>query len=116
VGAELLLALHQAAQENLSQYRSESQKCFALETICADATEFDFPDEPTVVYLFNPFPQSGLRRVIANLEQSLHEHPRAVYVLYHNPVLEQVLSESAMWKKIFGTHQFAIYESRPDLD
>ena len=31
VGVELLPALHQAAQENLGKYRSESQKCFALE-------------------------------------------------------------------------------------
>jgi SAM-dependent methyltransferase len=111
VGIELLPALHQAAQENLSQYRSESQKCFALEAICADATGFDFPDEPTVLYLFNPFPESGLRRVIANLEQSLREHPRAVFVLYHNPLLEHLLSESALLKRIFGTHQFAIYAS-----
>jgi SAM-dependent methyltransferase len=116
VGIELLPALHQAAQENLSEYRSEPQKCFALESICADATEFDFPDEPTVLYLFNPFPESGLRRVIANLEQSLREHPRAMYVLYHNPLLEHVLSESAALRKVGGTHQFAMYESRGDLD
>src|ERR1700693_3337466 len=63
VGVELLAALHQAAQENLSKYRSESQKCVALESICADATEFHFPAEPTVLYLFNPFPEAGLRCV-----------------------------------------------------
>src|SRR6204780_3954760 len=67
VGVELLPALHEAAQENLSKYRGESQKCFALESICADACEFAFPLEPMVLYLFNPFRESGLRRVIANL-------------------------------------------------
>jgi hypothetical protein len=112
VGVELLPALHQAAQENLSKYRSESQNCFALESICADATEFPFPAEPTVLYLFNPFPESGLRQMIANLERSLQTHPRAVYVLYHNPLLEHVLSESAALSKIGGTHQYAIYGSR----
>src|SRR5580700_7998576 len=95
IGVELLPSLHQAAQENLNMYRKESQKCFTLESVCADATEFPFPDEPTVLYLFNPFPEAGLKRMIANLEQSLREHPREVYVLYHNPLLEQVLSESA---------------------
>src|ERR1700726_1293855 len=75
VGVELLPALHQAAQENLSKYRSESQKCFALESICADATAFPLPAEPTVLYLFNPFPETGWRRMIAKLEQSLREHP-----------------------------------------
>jgi hypothetical protein len=112
VGVELLPALHRAAQENLSRYRSESQKCFALESLCADATEFRFPAEPTVLYLFNPFPEAGLRRMMANLEQSLREHPRAVYVLYHNPLLERALAESPALKKICGTHQYAIYGSK----
>jgi len=112
VGVELLPTLHEAAQENLSKYRSESQKCFALESISADATEFPLPAEPTVLYLFNPFPEAGLRRMIANLERSLRAHPRTVYVLYHNPLLEHVLSESATLKKIGGTHQYSIYESK----
>jgi len=112
IGVELLPALHHAAQENLGKYRSESPKCFALESIGADATEFRLPAEPTVLYLFNPFPEAGLKRVIANLEQSLRENPRAVYVLYHNPLLEHVLSESSRLKKVGGTHQYAVYESR----
>jgi SAM-dependent methyltransferase len=109
VGVELLPALHSAGQENLSKYRSDSQKCFALEAICADATEFAFPVEQMVLYLFNPFPETGLKRVIANLEQSLREHPRAVYVLYHNPLLEHLLEKSAAFKKVRGTPQYAIY-------
>ncbi|MGC2023066.1 MAG: class I SAM-dependent methyltransferase [Candidatus Sulfotelmatobacter sp.] len=109
VGVELLPALHQVALENLRKYRSESQKCFALESICADATEFAFPAEPMVLYLFNPFTQSGLRRMMANLEQSLRAHPREVYVLYHNPLLEHVLSGSCGWRRLHATHQFVLY-------
>ena len=109
VGVELLPALHRAAQENLGKYRSERQKCFAIEAICGDAAEFAFPVEPTVLFLFNPFPESGLRRVIANLERSLREQPRVVYVLYHNPLLEHVLGGSSAVKKILGTHQYAVY-------
>jgi SAM-dependent methyltransferase len=112
VGVELLTALHRAAQENLGKYRSESQKCFALESICADATEFPFPAEPLVLYLFNPLPEAGLRGMIANLEESLRSNPRKVYVLYHNSLLEHVLGESAAVKKIGGTHQYRIYQSK----
>ncbi len=115
VGVELLPALHQAAQENLSKYRSDSQKCFALESICADATEFPFPTEPMILYLFNPFPESGLRQVIANLERSLQAHPRTVYLLYHNPLLEHVLNECAALSKVGGTHQYFLYKSRSGL-
>jgi hypothetical protein len=112
VGVELLSALHQTAQENISKYRCESQKCFALESICADATKFQFPPDPIVLYLFNPFPEAGLRETIANLEQSIRSHPRKVYVLYHNPLLGHLLSESSALNKSGGTHQYAIYASR----
>jgi len=112
VGVELLPALNQAAQENLSRYQSKSQKCSAIESICADATEFLFPVEPTLLFLFNPFPKSGLRRMIDHLEQSLSARPRKVYVLYHNPILGHVLGESAALEKIGGTHQYSIYASR----
>ncbi len=112
VGVELLPALHRIAQENLSKYRREGQKSFALESVCADARDFVFPEQPMVLYLFNPFPEAGLRRVIANLEESLRAHPREVYVLYHNPLLEHVLSQSAAFGKVGGTQQYSIYASR----
>jgi SAM-dependent methyltransferase len=111
VGVELLPALDTSAQENIGKYRSESQKCFAVESVCADATEFSFPAEPMVLYLFNSFPESGLRKVIANLEKSLRAHPRAVFLLYHNPLLEVVLSQSFALRKLHATHQFAVYRS-----
>jgi SAM-dependent methyltransferase len=112
LGVELLPTLHDLAQENIGKYSSVSQKCFTLQSICGDATEFSFPSEPVVLYLFNPFPEAGLRRVIANLEQSLRDHPRPVYVLYHNPLLEHVLAESSIFRKIGGTHQYALYATR----
>lgn len=115
VGVELLPALHRIAQENLRQYKSESQKCFTLESICADATALQLPKGPLVIYLFNPFSESALRRVIANLEQAHRDDPqspaRRVYVLYHNPLLEPVLASSACRRKIGGTHQYSLFAS-----
>jgi SAM-dependent methyltransferase len=109
VGVELLASLHAIAEENLGQYKNDAQRCFALESICADATEFALPEGPLVVYLFNPFPESGLRRVVENLEQRVGEHPRAVYVLYHNPLLGHVLEGSSVLRKVSGTHQYSIF-------
>ena len=114
VGVELLPTLHQIAQENLTHYKNSSQQCFALQAQCADATAFVFPEEPLLLYLFNPFPESGLRKTIQNLENSLRSHPRAAYVLYHNPLLEHVLSEQNFLKKVAGTHQYSIFAAVRD--
>src|ERR1700691_3968548 len=100
IGVELLPELHQVAQENLRLYQSESQKCFALESVCGNATTFPFPAEPLVLYLFNPLPESGLRQMLANLDRSLAANPRPAYVLYHNPLLEHVLAGTAQLTKL----------------
>ena len=100
------------AQENIRKYKNESQQCFVLESICADARDFIFPPEPTVLYLFNPLPEPGLVQLAANLEQSSREHPRPIFVIYHNPALEHVLAASKWLKKIGGTHQYSIYALR----
>jgi len=109
VGVELMAGLHQIAQENLSTYKSDSQQCFAVEAICGDAADFPLPDEPLVLYLFNPLPESGLKRVMASLQKSLNAHPRPVYVVYHHPLLEEALSGSAGLTKGRGTHQYSLY-------
>jgi SAM-dependent methyltransferase len=109
LGIELLPELDRVAKENVRKYKSDSQQCFAIDCVLGDACEFCFPPEPTVLYLFNPLPESGLARMISNLEQSLREHPRPVFVLYHNPLLEPVLARSAAFKRIVGTPQYSIF-------
>ena len=109
LGIELMPELHRVAKENTSKYKSDSQQSSAIECFLGDASEFVFPPEPTVLYLFNPLPESGLAKMISNLEQSLREHPRPVFVLYHNPLLERVLAQSGTLKKIAGTPQYSIF-------
>lgn len=112
VGVELVPELHRVAQENLARYRSARQKCFRLEAICRDAADFPFPIEPLVIYLFDPLPRSGLKRVVAELEASLRAHPREVFVLYHNPLLERTLREStALARRDCGSPQYCLYAS-----
>jgi SAM-dependent methyltransferase len=111
VGVELIAELHRAAEENIRAYHSTTQPCPEIETVCGDASEFTFPNTPLVLYLFNPLPEAGLRRVLANLEQSLQLNPRVAYVVYHNPLLERVLSGSAGLTKMGETHQYSIYAS-----
>lgn len=109
VGVELLPSLNEIARQNLSKYKSESQKCFAVESISADATSYSFPNGPSVIYLFNPLRETGLRQVVLNLNESLRVHPRPVYILYHNPEHDQIILESKGLKKIGGTHQYSIF-------
>ena len=109
IGVELLPALNQVARENLASYKNSSQRCFAVESVCADATCFPLPGDPLVLYMFNPFPELPLKRVLAHLVESLCAHPRPMYVLYHNPVQEHVLAENPHFHKIAEKPQYSIF-------
>jgi hypothetical protein len=112
LGIELFPALHGIAEENVRNYKSETQQCFVIESVCEDARRFEFPPEPALLYLFNPLPEAGFREMLDHLEQSLLNYPRPFFVLYHNPLLEHVLSQRTVFKKIAGTHQYCVYEFR----
>jgi SAM-dependent methyltransferase len=111
MGVEFLPALHRVAQDNIFRYKNENQRCFAMESVLGEAQNFVFPEEPLVLYLFNPFPESVLKQVLGNLERSLRENPRPALVLYHNPLLEYVLYESPVLSKISSNAQYALYIS-----
>lgn|GEM_PF-258801 len=111
VGIELLAELDAIACQNIARYYDDRQKCFAVESHAGDARDFAFPTEPTVLYLFNPFPEPVLRTVLANLRDSLTEFPRPVHVLYHNLVHERVFAEYGWLQPVYRTPQFAIYRA-----
>ncbi len=113
VGMELLSELNAIAMANIARYRSDAQKCFSIESHAGDARQFEFPAEPIILYLFNPFPEHILREVLANLEKSFIESPRSVCVLYHNLVHESVFAEEKWLRETRRTHQYAVYESGP---
>jgi hypothetical protein len=112
VGVELIAELHRAAEQNIRDYRSPTQRCVQVESMLADACEFVLPETPLVLYLFNPLPEAGLRRVIRNLEQSLEQSPRPVWMMYHNPAMDNVLAASRALVRAGGTGQYSVFTGK----
>ena len=57
--------------------------------MCVDAAAFEWPNEPSLVYFFNPFPEEILEQVLRSLEASLLASPRELYVAYYAPILRR---------------------------
>lgn len=112
VGVELIPELHRAAEQNIREFRSATQRCSQIEVVCTDACEFVFPDTPLVLYLFNPLPRAGLQRVLRNLEQSLEQSPRPVWIVYHNPAMDSVLGASRALVRVSGTEQYSVFTEK----
>jgi SAM-dependent methyltransferase len=112
VGVEILPELHRAAEENIRAYRQSTGRGGQIDAILADACKYDFPETPLVVYLFNPLPEAGLRRVIGRMEESLRKAPRSIWIVYHNPVLEAVFSGSQMLEPAGRGRHYSLYRAK----
>jgi hypothetical protein len=103
LGVELWEDLHQIALANLDSFRERADCATDVTSIRMDAAEFPLPEEPLVLYFFNPFPEAVLARALANLRESLARAPRRVYVLFYGPV-----RRGAPWdrRRVFETEGF----------
>jgi len=109
VGVELMPELHQACLENIHVFNQSLGEAGRLEDLNIDARDFQFPLEPLVVYLFNPFPEPVFAAVLENLRKSSAENSRPIFVAYRYLELERFLMEARWLTKIAGTEQWAIY-------
>jgi hypothetical protein len=85
VGVEFAQELHQTALVNADVVRARG---LFIEPLLGDAGAFEFPDEPLVVHFNNPFGESVMERVVANLTRSYERAPRPVVLVYQQLVEE----------------------------
>ena len=114
VGVEFMPELCRAAQKNITGYSSDRRQCQQVETICMDARDFQFPLEPLVVYLFNPFSEPTFAAVLESLRRSIEQSPRPVYVAYRFTEFEGLLANADWLEKVAGTEQWAVFRNRRD--
>lgn len=84
IGIEFAPELHEAAQSNILHYRSKSQRCFNIEAICADATDYHLPTNRLVLYLAAPFGLPIMKRVLGQILSSYSEKMREGYLIFNH--------------------------------
>jgi hypothetical protein len=82
LGIEFAESLDRIAQENIATLGADASR---IETIVIDATAFDPPAEPLVLYFFNPFGLPVLRPVLERVRTSLGHDPRPAYIVITGP-------------------------------
>lgn len=84
VGVEFAAELAAAARSGLAA--ATELRAGSVEIVEGDATRFELPATPLVVFLFNPFGPPVIDSVAANLAQSYAAAPRPIIVAYLNPL------------------------------
>ena len=100
VGIEWSRRVATIARENLRKFTHPGQACRSIKVLDGDATAYELPHEPLVIFLFNPFKEPLVRRFVGNLRRSLEQCPRHIVVLYYNPMCRQVLDEASFLREV----------------
>jgi SAM-dependent methyltransferase len=111
VGVEILPELHAIARKNIQQYHSATQKSRAIVSVCSDAVTYRLPAEDTILFLCNPFHSEHLKHLLANLRESLKNHPRQLYIVYHNPMCHAVMLSCGFLDVVNKTALYILYKA-----
>jgi hypothetical protein len=110
VGVEFAKELVACARRNIASFRCDRQSCRDLAVVEADATQFDVPETPLVLFFYNPFAQNVFDAVLENIVASLKARRRNCYIVYGSS------SHNAIgWAKpaILGTGHFVELPAAP---
>jgi SAM-dependent methyltransferase len=100
IGVDVSPACIEVARRNIARYGPEKIDPARIELLTLDAEDFEFPSDPMVIYLFNPFPGRVLEGVVAKLERSLREQPRQALIIYVNPHALAAITRSELFERI----------------
>lgn len=112
-GIEFRKDLHDTAVENIRQYRRFKAKaaCSPIECINMDATSYDFPDGNLVLYLFNPFNEEVMQKMLNRLEASLTRNPRDVILIMLYPQFASSADSMKTMRRLKETGRYRLYRS-----
>jgi predicted RNA methylase len=83
VGVEYSVHLSQVADQNMISARLLARRCSSVEIICADATQYQIADEPTIFFFANPFTWEIMEIVLGNIVKSYLNVCRPIYLLFY---------------------------------
>lgn len=110
VGVEWSSELTAIARSNVAVASGAGTPDDRFELLQMDAGAYEFPLAPLVLFLFNPFGEETMARVIASLERSLAAHARPVFVIYANPLHAALFTHSPAFRRIGGGNAEAFFE------
>jgi hypothetical protein len=111
IGVEFSSELHNIAVSNIGRYKSDSQKCREIESVCMDFTQFEIPQEPLVAFLYNPSSEAITAALANNIAQSLIENPRELWVIYVTPTYNVFEGSPLDLLKLRATDKYTIFSN-----
>ena len=113
VGLEFAPSLAETARRNVQRYRGPSRRA-EIEVVTGDATEYDLPPEPLILYFFSPFSPDVLNRVVQRVEDSFQRSPRNLLVMFTGvPVMrDRAFGSRPQYERLSRAPHMDVYRRR----
>ena len=112
LGIEFSAELCAIAQANIEHLQRTLDRGFNIRVLCIDAAKAEIPEGPLVIYLFNPFKGSILRKFLRNVQTSYQGSKRDILFLYLFPVYFDVFREFRIFDCVKDSKQYKIFRAR----
>jgi 16S rRNA G966 N2-methylase RsmD len=117
-GVEFAHELCEIAVKNSAVYKSKTGVETQYRIIESDAANYTINREENLFFLYNPFDEVILRKVLCNIAASLEIQPRKIWIIYHNPkyahVIEQQEDLEPLREFSFWGYDFTVYSNLLD--
>ncbi len=112
VGVEFSPDLAEIANTNVEHYLDlTGRRGRDVATVCGDAIQYSFPDGPLFIYLFNPFDNTILSPVIANIAASYQRASRPMWVMYFTPRFKELFDAAPFLTRVSETDRYCVWRS-----
>lgn len=116
VGVELNPELARVAKENVRVWEAAGRVVSPVKIVCADATEVDLPEGPCLLYLFNPFAQPVVERLLERIAVSFGDRAGLVDMIYFNPESAEAFTSQRGFQLLWsGTIPMSEEDAAADL-
>jgi SAM-dependent methyltransferase len=119
-GVEFARELCELARRNWQAYcRQTGTPLAAGEFLVGDVSVYECRPDETMYFIYNPFDELILRKVLANISASLRAHPRALAIIIcnPNPFYQAVMREQQEFPHLqqakFWGYPYFIYSNQP---
>jgi SAM-dependent methyltransferase len=111
IGVEFSPELVEVARRNLATCKNPNQISHNICIVAADAASYQLPEDPLVLYFYNPFNALVMQSVMSNLRDSLQRLPRPVTLIYCTPQHDSLLAAVPILKRHVSGSNYSIYQS-----
>ncbi|WP_173075515.1 methyltransferase domain-containing protein [Phytohabitans rumicis] len=109
-GVELDSGLAAKARQNARTFTARAGIADdTIEILEQDAAQFEFPERPTALFLFNPFGAGTLGAVLDRAAESVTRCPRPFFVAYYNTVHREVFDGHPAVRLVLRTVRWSLY-------